>query len=91
MALLANASLLADELLPRAFMKLSSQNQVGGKDELPRGASDRQNRGPEQREWKKRLQRSVDRLRDTFCPQHALELIFTEDGFTHLNAETYCV
>ncbi|RZC54957.1 hypothetical protein C5167_013799 [Papaver somniferum] len=89
MALLANASLLADELLPRAFMKLNSQNQVGGKDELPRGASDRQNRGPEQREWKKRLQRSVDRLRDTFCRQHALELIFTEDGFTHLNAETY--
>ncbi|KAI3904208.1 hypothetical protein MKX01_022108 [Papaver californicum] len=79
MALLANASLLADELLPRAFMKLSSQIQVGGKDELPRGASDRQNRGPEQREWKKRLQRSVDRLRDTFCRQHALELIFTED------------
>ncbi|OVA13460.1 hypothetical protein BVC80_8173g10 [Macleaya cordata] len=87
-ALLANASLLADELLPRAFMKLGSL-QAGGKDATPRGASDRQNRGPEQREWKRRLQRSVDRLRDSFCRQHALELIFTEDGDTHLNADTY--
>ncbi|XP_057949314.1 exocyst complex component EXO84A [Malania oleifera] len=88
-ALLANASLLADELLPRAAMKLSPLHQTNRIDDPHRRASDRQNRIPEQREWKKRLQRSVDRLRDSFCRQHALELIFTEDGDTRLTAEMY--
>ncbi|XP_042504737.1 exocyst complex component EXO84B-like [Macadamia integrifolia] len=89
-ALLANASLLADDLLPRAAMKLSPMYQAGGKDEPPRRASDKQNRIiPEQREWKRRLQRSVDRLRDSFCRQHVLDLIFTEEGETHLSAEMY--
>ncbi|KAJ4954117.1 hypothetical protein NE237_030949 [Protea cynaroides] len=88
-ALLSNASLLADDLLPRAAMKLSPLYQTGGQDGPPRRPSDKQNRIPEQREWKRRLQRSVDRLRDSFCRQHALDLIFTEDGDTHLSAEMY--
>ncbi|XP_058074334.1 exocyst complex component EXO84B-like [Magnolia sinica] len=88
-ALLANASLLADELLPRAAMKLSPLQLATGKDDSRRKASDRQNRQPEQREWKRRLQRSVDGLRDSFCRQHALDLIFTEDGDTNLSAEMY--
>ncbi|OWM89591.1 exocyst complex component EXO84A [Punica granatum] len=83
--LLANASLLADELLPRAAMKLMANKN----DDQGRRASDRQYRLPEQREWKKRLQRSVDRLRDSFCRQHALELIFTEDGDIRLNSQMY--
>lgn len=86
-ALLANASLLADELLPRAAMKLAPlANQ---KDDLQRRASDRQSRHPEQREWKRRLVNSVDRLKDSFCQQHALDLIFTEEGDSHLTAEMY--
>lgn len=88
-ALLANASLLADELLPRAAMKLLPVQQTSRIDEFPRRASDRQSRLPEQREWKRRLQRSVDCLRDSFCRHHALELIFTEDGDTSLNAQMY--
>ncbi|KAJ4838795.1 Exocyst complex component exo84b [Turnera subulata] len=88
-ALLANASLLADELLPRAAMKLSPINQANYKDDLRRRSSDRQNRHPEQREWRKRLVSTVDRLKDTFCRQHALDLIFTEDGDSHLTAEMY--
>ncbi|KAK9276825.1 hypothetical protein L1049_006362 [Liquidambar formosana] len=88
-ALLANASLLSDELLPRAAMKLSSLLQTNRIDEPPRRALDRQNRVPEQREWKRRLQRSVDRLRDSFCRQHALDLIFTEDGDVSLSSEMY--
>ncbi|KAJ4953143.1 hypothetical protein NE237_029975 [Protea cynaroides] len=88
-ALLANASLLADELLPRAAMKLSPLNQAGVKDDPRKRASERQNRHPEQREWKRRLQRSVDSLRDSFCRLHALDLIFTEDGDTHLRADMY--
>ncbi|MQL98602.1 hypothetical protein Taro_031315 [Colocasia esculenta] len=89
LALLANASLLAEELLPRAAMKLAPLYQGGSKDDSRRRTSDRQNRFPEQREWKRKLQRAVDRLRDSFCRQHALDLIFTEDGDTHLSAEMY--
>ncbi|TQD70258.1 hypothetical protein C1H46_044208 [Malus baccata] len=88
-ALLANASFLAEELLPRAAMKLSPLNQVVYKDDLRRRSSDRQNRHPEQREWKRRLASSVDRLKDSFCRQHALDLIFTEDGDSHLTADMY--
>ncbi|XP_030957540.1 exocyst complex component EXO84A [Quercus robur] len=88
-ALLANASLLADELLPRAAMKLLPLQQTNRMDEPPRRGSDRQSRLPEQREWKRRLQRSVDRLRDSFCRHHALELIFLDDGDTSINAQMY--
>ncbi|KAL5823539.1 hypothetical protein ACOSQ3_021510 [Xanthoceras sorbifolium] len=88
-ALLANASLLADELLPRAAMKLSPMYQANYKDDTRRRPLDKQNRNPEQREWKRRLVASVDRLKDTFCRQHALDLIFTEDGDSHLSADMY--
>lgn len=85
-ALLANVSLLADDLLPRAAMKLSPANQSTYNGDTRR---ERQNRHPEQREWKRRLVSSVDRLKDTFCRQHALDLIFTEDGESHLTADVY--
>lgn len=88
-ALLANASLLADELLPRAAMKLASLNQASYTEDPRKKPSDRQNRHPEQREWKRRLVSSVDRLKDSFCRQHALDLIFTEDGDSHLSADMY--
>ncbi|RWR77364.1 exocyst complex component EXO84B [Cinnamomum micranthum f. kanehirae] len=91
LALLANASLLADELLPRAIMKLYPLNSANGKVDPQRRSSDKQSRQPDQREWKRRIQRSVDGLRDSFCRQHALDLIFTEDGNTHLSAEMYLV
>lgn len=88
-ALLANASLLADELLPRAAMKLSPVNQASYNDNSRRRPLDRQNRHPEQREWKRRLLSSVDRLKDTFCQRHALYLIFTDEGNSHLAADMY--
>ncbi|XP_051147684.1 exocyst complex component EXO84B [Andrographis paniculata] len=89
MALLANASLLADELLPRAAMKLSPLNPVNYRDDTRRRPMDRQTRNPEQREWKRRLVGSVDRLKDSFCRQHALDLIFTEEGDSYLTANMY--
>ncbi|CAN6550619.1 unnamed protein product [Malus baccata var. baccata] len=93
LALLANASLLADELLPRAAMKLlplQQGQQANRPMETPKRSSDRGNRVPEpSREWKRRLQRSVEQLRDSFCRLHALDLIFTEDGDTRLNAQMY--
>ncbi|KAK6916882.1 Exocyst component Exo84, C-terminal [Dillenia turbinata] len=88
-ALLANATVLADELLPRAAMKLSPLIQTNYMDDNRRRPSQRQNRHPEQREWKRRLFGSVDRLKDTFCRQHALDLIFTVDGDSHLTADMY--
>lgn len=94
MALLANASLLADELLPRAAMKLlpfqQGQANRSMPEMTPKRGSDRQSRVPDPgREWKRRLQRSVEQLRDSFCRLHALDLIFTEDGDTRLNAQMY--
>ncbi|GAB4829206.1 Exocyst complex component exo84a [Ancistrocladus abbreviatus] len=90
-ALLANALILADELLPRATLRLLPSNSATGRTDEParRGSADRQNRIPEQREWKKRLQRLVEGLRDSFCRQHALELIFTDDGDVRLNSHMY--
>ncbi|XP_047092845.1 exocyst complex component EXO84B-like [Lolium rigidum] len=88
LALLANASLLAEELLPRAAMKLPSVNQTS-MDSMPKRGPEKQNRASEHREWKRKLQRMVDKLRDSFCRQHALALIFTEEGDTHLSAEMY--
>ncbi|KAI4328345.1 hypothetical protein L6164_020704 [Bauhinia variegata] len=83
-ALLANGYLLADEMLPRAVAKLLQSTR--GDDPQRR---DRQPRVPEPREVKRRLQREVDRLRDSFCRQIALELIFTEEGFARVNSSMY--
>ncbi|GAB4849966.1 Exocyst complex component exo84b [Ancistrocladus abbreviatus] len=81
-ALLANAYLLAEDLVPRVAFKLSA-------DDSRRRTVDRQNRNPEQREWRRRLVSSVDRLKNSFCQQHALDLIFTEEGDSHLTAAMY--
>ncbi|CAL1386818.1 unnamed protein product [Linum trigynum] len=89
MALLANASLLADELLPRSAMKLYPLSHPSYKEDRRRRPADKPNRHPEQREWRKRLVAAVDRLKDTFCRQHALDLIFTEEGDSHLTADMY--
>ncbi|CAH1434108.1 unnamed protein product [Lactuca virosa] len=87
-ALLANALFLAEELLPRAALKLMPLQQCLPTD-TPRRNSDKQLRTPETRELKKRLQRYVDQLRDSFCRKHALDLIFSEDGGARLNAPMY--
>ncbi|KAL9240896.1 hypothetical protein vseg_015065 [Gypsophila vaccaria] len=91
LALLANALLLSDEYIPRAAAKLLTLTLTSrnNDDESSRRDLDRQNRVAEQRDWKKRLQKSVDRLRDSFCRQHALELIFTEEGEVRLTAQLY--
>nr|XP_043626043.1 exocyst complex component EXO84A-like [Erigeron canadensis] len=87
-ALLNNAYLLADELLPRAAIKLLPAQQCLAPD-TPRRASEKQLRTPEQRELKKQLLRFVDQLKDSFCRKHALNLIFTDDGGARLNAQRY--
>ncbi|KAF2573126.1 hypothetical protein F2Q70_00003656 [Brassica cretica] len=89
LALLANASLLADELLPRAATKLAPLDQTSHRTHGIRRPSDRQNRNPGRREWKRRLLSTVDKLKDVFCRQHALDLIFTEEGDSRLSADMY--
>lgn len=88
-ALLANASLLAEDLLPRAATKLSPANQLDYSDDPRRRHSDRNNRNPEQREWKRRLVSAVDRLKNSFCQLHALDLIFTEEGDSNITSAMY--
>ncbi|KAJ7542602.1 hypothetical protein O6H91_09G002400 [Diphasiastrum complanatum] len=96
LAVLANAAALADELLPRASLKLVPLQHNISKDDL-RTVSQRNadklmarvSRLPEQRDWRRRLQRGVDKLRDHFCQQHALGLIYTEDGEPQLCTEIY--
>jgi hypothetical protein len=48
------------------------------------------NRLPELKDWRRRLQRGVDRLRDHLCRQHVLELIYySNDAESQLCPETY--
>ncbi|GMH01669.1 hypothetical protein Nepgr_003508 [Nepenthes gracilis] len=91
LALLANALMLADELLSRTASRLLPSNQTSSRpdERTRRGYEDRQIHLPEQREWKRQLQRLVDNLRDSYCRQHALELIFTDDGDIRLNSQLY--
>eukprot|EP00246_Nothoceros_aenigmaticus_P002454 TRINITY_DN13325_c0_g1_i1.p1 TRINITY_DN13325_c0_g1~~TRINITY_DN13325_c0_g1_i1.p1 ORF type:complete len:784 (+),score=178.30 TRINITY_DN13325_c0_g1_i1:247-2598(+) len=94
-ALLGNASALADELLPRAALKLAPGYQPGREEPRARRGSERQGSGlaarlPEQKDWRRRLQRAVDNLRDYYCRQQFVELIFySEDPDAQLVAETY--
>ena len=48
------------------------------------------NRLPELKDWRRRLQRGVDRLRDHLCRQHVLELIYySDDPESQLSPEIY--
>ncbi len=102
LALLGNASALADELLPRAAAKLvpGGVHLMVGRDDIRsgirRGNTDRSQfatvatRLPELKDWRRRLQRGVDRLRDHFCRQCVLELIYySDDAESQLSPEMY--
>ncbi|XP_024401017.1 exocyst complex component EXO84B [Physcomitrium patens] len=105
LALLGNVSALADELLPRCASKLvpGGMQTVMSRDDLrsaTRRGRDRDqernqfgnvaNRLPELKDWRRMLQRGVDRLRDHLCRQHVLELIyFSEESVSQLSSETY--
>eukprot|EP00250_Pteridium_aquilinum_P009650 c18827_g1_i1 orf=951-3221(-) len=70
LGLLANASALADDVLPRAAVKLLR---------TPDRTTAASSRTPELREWRRRWQRMVDKLRDHYCRQQVVDLMFTED------------
>eukprot|EP00250_Pteridium_aquilinum_P010109 c19160_g1_i1 orf=582-2723(-) len=74
LGLWANASAFAEEILPR---------------EEARKRGTATSRGAELREWRRRLQRSVDRLRDLYCGKQVLDLFFNEDGLPNFGADMY--
>ena len=50
------------------------------------------NRLPELKDWRRRLQRGVDRLRDHLCRQFVLELIYySEEPESQLSPEFYLI
>ncbi|KAL2631592.1 hypothetical protein R1flu_016278 [Riccia fluitans] len=97
LVILGNAAALADELLPRAASKLIPSSAM--KEEF-RGSSrrlmERQTvvvaaRLPELRDWRRRLQRGVERLRDHFCLYHVFDVVYNADETEdiRLSPETY--
>ena len=84
LGLLANASSLAEEILPRAVAKLLQAQIVGNNDELFK-------RGQEKplKDWKRRLHRMADHLRDYYCRQQVVHLIFPEDGDSNFSFYSY--
>ncbi|KAH7661864.1 Exocyst complex subunit protein [Dioscorea alata] len=86
LALLVNASVLAEVLLPQAATKLAPIFQDSNSRQT---TSDRSNFLSEIRKWKRKLQCSVDRLRVSFCNQQMFALILTEYGDCLFNAEMY--
>ncbi|MCO5558962.1 hypothetical protein L7F22_012553 [Adiantum nelumboides] len=83
LGLLGNASALADDILPRVAAKLLPSQSSVAKDDLRKRTPDRataaSSRTPELKEWRRRWQRMVDKLRDHYCRQQVVDLMFTED------------
>eukprot|EP00249_Psilotum_nudum_P020962 c27915_g1_i1 orf=735-3119(-) len=92
LGILCNASALAEELLPRAAAKLFPGQHIGREDPRKR-ASERHSLGPsrilELREWRRHLQSMVDRLRDHYCRQQVLDLVYSEEGEANLSVDLY--
>ncbi|MCO5580887.1 hypothetical protein L7F22_034759 [Adiantum nelumboides] len=77
LGLWANASAFAEEILPREEARKRAQSTTSS------------SRGSVTREWKRRLQRSVERLRDLYCQNQVLDLFFNEEGLSNINADAY--
>ncbi|KAH7295504.1 hypothetical protein KP509_27G052400 [Ceratopteris richardii] len=77
LCLWSNVSAFAEVILPREEARKRAQTT---------GTSVR---GIESREWKRKLQRSVDSLRNTYCRNQVLDLFFNEEGLPNFTADTY--
>ncbi|MCO5549835.1 hypothetical protein L7F22_003309 [Adiantum nelumboides] len=77
LGLWANASAFAEEILPREESRKRAQSTTSS------------SRGSVTREWKRRLQRSAERLRDLYCQNQVLDLFFNEEGLSNINADAY--
>ncbi|GLJ21307.1 hypothetical protein SUGI_0391490 [Cryptomeria japonica] len=92
LALLGNASALADELIPLSVSKTWEQQTEIQEDpsKTSPGTSEQFGSLPKElRDWRRQLQRAVDRLRDHFCRQYVLGLIYSREGSVQLTGSTY--
>ncbi|KAJ6827452.1 exocyst complex component EXO84C [Iris pallida] len=86
LALLGTAFTVADELLPIAVTKIFAP-QSENKDEV--GGYSESVGGVDYKEWRRHLQHSLDKLRDSFCRQYVLTFIYTREGKARLDARMY--
>ncbi|XP_010276150.1 PREDICTED: exocyst complex component EXO84C [Nelumbo nucifera] len=91
LALLGTAYTVADERLPMAASRIwNTQNES-----KEQGSVSTENAGSvasniiEFKEWRRLLQHSWDKLRDHFCRQYVLSFIYSREGKTRLDAQTY--
>eukprot|EP00271_Cylindrocystis_brebissonii_P002607 TRINITY_DN13368_c0_g2_i1.p1 TRINITY_DN13368_c0_g2~~TRINITY_DN13368_c0_g2_i1.p1 ORF type:complete len:828 (+),score=243.58 TRINITY_DN13368_c0_g2_i1:1046-3529(+) len=109
LALLGNASALADELLPRLATRVAAMAdapreapQESGRTsksrwraqalkeaEALRGHSSRSATQNEHKEWRRRLQKAVDKLRDILCSCLVADFMYGDDGQPLLTADEY--
>lgn len=90
LALLGTAFTVADELLPMVVSRIwsvlnelmESENAFGKTIVPPSNSIDF-------KEWRRHIQRSLDKLRDHFCRQYVLNFIYSRDGETRLDAQIY--
>ncbi|CAI5956404.1 unnamed protein product [Closterium sp. NIES-65] len=101
LALLGNASALADDLLPRLAQRLTlaageEGGGGGGRGGRKQGGADPDRRlsaggrnAAEHKEWRRRLQKAVDKLRDVLCSCLVAEFMYGHDGQPILTAHQY--
>ncbi|CAI5475766.1 unnamed protein product [Closterium sp. Yama58-4] len=101
LALLGNASALADDLLPRLAQRLTlaageEGGGGGGRAVRKQGGADPDRRlsaggrnAAEHKEWRRRLQKAVDKLRDVLCSCLVAEFMYGHDGQPILTAHQY--
>ncbi|CAI5499868.1 unnamed protein product [Closterium sp. Naga37s-1] len=101
LALLGNASALADDLLPRLAQRLTlaageEGGGGGGRAGRKQGGADPDRRlsaggrnAAEHKEWRRRLQKAVDKLRDVLCSCLVAEFMYGHDGQPILTARQY--
>ncbi|CAI5457621.1 unnamed protein product [Closterium sp. Yama58-4] len=103
LALLGNASALADDLLPRLAQRLTlaageegGGGGGGGRGGRKQGGADPDRRlsaggrnAAEHKEWRRRLQKAVDKLRDVLCSCLVAEFMYGHDGQPILTAHQY--
>lgn len=89
LALLGTAFTVADELLLMVESRIC--NPPNENKETGSGPSENfsANITAEFKDWRRRLQHSLDKLRDHFCRQYVLNFIYPREGKTRLDARMY--
>ncbi|VFQ71961.1 unnamed protein product [Cuscuta campestris] len=91
LALLGTAFTISEELLPMVVSRI--WNILTESKEANTVISDAitppSNTVVDVKEWRRNLQRSLDKLRDSFCRQYIVNFIYSRDGDARLDAQIY--